>query len=156
MLGRLSLRKPIRHSLIFSQGGNLRRLSTVSLHSRLPTTVYRLQLLPKSNLSSFIKNEDSDINERVLVSDDGLVYPRVSDKLPSMCSRNIVSDLLMRFSSETNGPIFMPNTILMQDLTRLAFDQYIEEDETRKPVVISLKKGTCGIHTPMASAYIAT
>ncbi|OAG34735.1 hypothetical protein AYO21_11083 [Fonsecaea monophora] len=36
----------------------------------------------------------------------------------------------------------MPNTILMQDLTRLAFDRYLEEDETRKPVLISLKKGT--------------
>ncbi|RMZ85070.1 hypothetical protein DV738_g363, partial [Chaetothyriales sp. CBS 135597] len=104
----------------------------------LPTTVYRLQLLPKSNLSAFTKDEDPAINERVLVSDDGLIYPRVSDKLP-----------------KTNGPIFMPNTILMQDLTRLAFDQYIEEDETRKPVMISLKKGPYyGNYIPILSAYI--
>ncbi len=58
--------------------------------------------------------------------------------------------------AETNGPIFMPNTILMQDLTRLAFDQYLEEEETRKPVLISLKKGICLNHTPTATAYIAT
>merc|ERR1711939_1223947 len=125
MLGGFSLCVSMRHSLIFSKAGNLRRLSTVSLHSKLPTTVYRLQLLPNSNLSAFKKDEDSDIDERLLVSDDGLVYPRVSDKFP-----------------KTNGPIFMPNTILMQDLTRLAFDQYLEEEETRKPVLISLKKGT--------------
>ncbi|KIW75262.1 hypothetical protein Z517_12036 [Fonsecaea pedrosoi CBS 271.37] len=90
MLGRFSFCVPTRHSLVFSKPGNLRRLSSISLHSTLPTTAYRLQLFPKSNLSAFKKDEDSNSNERALVSDDGLVYPRVWDKKPSAHSFSIV------------------------------------------------------------------
>lgn len=103
-------------------------------------TVYRLQRLPKSNLSAYTKDEASDIEEQVLVSSDGLVYPRISGDIPSLCHKNLSRGLLTAISG-SNGPLFMPNTILMQDLARNAFDQYLEEDETRKPVFISMKKG---------------
>lgn len=116
-----------------------RRLTTVSLYSRLPMTVHRLQLLPKSNLSAY-KDETSDVEEQVVVSSDGLVYPWVSDKIPSLCSKTLSGVLLMD-TQGSNGSLFMPNTILMQDLARNAFDQYLEEDETRKPVFISIKRG---------------
>lgn len=36
----------------------------------------------------------------------------------------------------------------MQDLTRNTFDQYLEEDETRRPVLIRIKKGMTLDRTP--------
>lgn len=35
----------------------------------------------------------------------------------------------------------MPNTHLMQELTRDAFDAYFEQDESCKPVLVRLAKG---------------
>lgn len=47
----------------------------------------------------------------------------------------------------SNGPLFMPNTLLMQDLARNAFDQYRDEDEASRPVLISIKNGSVCNHT---------
>jgi len=41
----------------------------------------------------------------------------------------------------------MPNTLLMQELARNAFDQYHDEDETSRPVLISIAKGMVCDHT---------
>lgn len=35
----------------------------------------------------------------------------------------------------------MPNTHLMQELTRDAFDAYLEQDESCKPILVRLAKG---------------
>lgn len=40
-----------------------------------------------------------------------------------------------------NGAIFMPNTQLMQELTRDAFDAYFEQDEACRPILVRLAKG---------------
>jgi hypothetical protein len=41
----------------------------------------------------------------------------------------------------------MPNTLLMQDLARNAFDHYRDEDETSRPILISIAKGMVCDHT---------
>lgn len=99
MLNRLSLHSPLRRFLASREVKNCRRLTTVSLHSRLPTTVYRLQLLPKSNLSTYKKDETSNIDQQVLVSRDGLVYPRLSDKVSSMYYKFLSEDIAKGFFS---------------------------------------------------------
>ncbi len=119
---------------------NWRKFSTVSSHSRLPATVYRLQLLPESNLLSM---------ERIRTGRPKITFlcqvmawctlecPKKSQVCidDTVCSRT-------NSSPAFNGPLFMPNTILMQELARNAFDQYCEEDEAIRPVLISIKKGT--------------
>jgi hypothetical protein len=96
MLNKFSLRLPIRHVLASYKSKNCQSFTTVSLHSRLPATVYRLQLLPKSNLSAYMNDESSDIEEQVLVSNDRLVYPRVSDKVPSTYHKTLPRRLLTK------------------------------------------------------------
>jgi len=85
MLKKSSIRLTNRHVLA-SYGGvlkNRRGFTTVSVHTRLPATVYRLQLQQKSNLLPYGENKSGNIEDQVLVSTDGLVYPRVSQKDPS-------------------------------------------------------------------------
>ena len=59
-----------------------RRFSLISNHSSFPASLFRLQQQPKSGLFDYSKSrEDMSPEDGVLVS-DGLVYPRLSVKLP--------------------------------------------------------------------------
>ncbi|KAL2051952.1 hypothetical protein ABVK25_007867 [Lepraria finkii] len=110
--------------------GYHRRFSLISIHSSFPASLLRLQRQPESTLLDHNKTrEDTNSDDRVLVSDDGLVYPQLSMKLP--------------FS---NGATFMPNTFTMQEFVRISLDEHLENIKDGKsitePVIYSVKKGT--------------
>ena len=60
-----------------------RRFSLISIHSSFPASLFRLEQQPKSGLFDYSKSQtDVSPEDGVLISDDGLVYPRLSVKLP--------------------------------------------------------------------------
>ncbi|RVX69601.1 hypothetical protein B0A52_06665 [Exophiala mesophila] len=105
---------------------NLKRnIASISILKRVPATIYRLQQGPRSNLvAPHPEGEGIPIDE-VQLDRNGLVKTGLSLKEPLF-----------------NGAIFMPNTHLMQELTRDAFDAYFEQDESCKPILVRLAKGT--------------
>ena len=76
-------RGAFRYTSGFSHGSLVRRLSLVSIHSVFPASLLRLQLQRESKLIEH-SNSRKDMNpdNTVLVSDDGLVYPRLSAEMP--------------------------------------------------------------------------
>lgn len=77
---------------------NRRNLSLVPVHSTFPATLYRLQFRRESQLyDQKEQQEDSEIEDAVNVSKDGLVYPEVSESgtsaLPftSVLSTNMIT-----------------------------------------------------------------
>ncbi|KAL2220760.1 hypothetical protein M432DRAFT_603817 [Thermoascus aurantiacus ATCC 26904] len=108
---------------------NRRNFSLISVHSSFPATLYRFQLQPESKL--YDKNfqpEDTEIDDAVEISRDGLVCPGISD------------------TELSNGAVFMPNTRFMQELTRLSYDNYLDSvrdgHPSGDPHYLSIPKGT--------------
>ena len=63
--------------------GYHRRFTLISIHSSFPASLLRLQSQPESTLLESSKSrKDMNPDEEVLVSDDGLVYPRLSMECP--------------------------------------------------------------------------
>ncbi|MCJ1340505.1 hypothetical protein MMC09_005801 [Bachmanniomyces sp. S44760] len=112
------------------EGTVTRQFSVISINSSFPTSLLRYNSQQRSNLFDH-KNQGSDdvADDAVTVSSDGLVYPAVTKNMP--------------FS---NGAIFMPNTFMMQEIIRAAFDQYVDDVEDGKcpesPLVLWIPKGT--------------
>ncbi|KAM5445200.1 hypothetical protein MaudCBS49596_007738 [Microsporum audouinii] len=119
-----------RHPLASGMGilNTRRSFSLISIHSSFPATLYRFQLNRESRLyDKKLQQEDDEVEDAVSISEDGLVYPEVSDSL-------------------SNGAIFMPNTFFMQELTRMSVDYYLDNLADRQPPAyphyLCIPKGT--------------
>ncbi|KAI1939735.1 hypothetical protein LOZ33_006413 [Ophidiomyces ophidiicola] len=85
-----------------------RQLSTAASPRSFPATLHRLQHRRESRLYDKQLRSPADLPlDAVLVSHDGLVQPGTRTRT-------------------SPGAVFMPNTFYMQELTRTAFDEYIE------------------------------
>ncbi|KAJ5602623.1 hypothetical protein N7537_005579 [Penicillium hordei] len=102
--------------------------SYVSAHSAFPASLYRFQIHRDSRLyDKAFEQYGREAEDGVEVNADGLVYPSRTVK----CS---------------NGALFMPNTHLMQKVTRMSNDYYLEEVESGKAAAeahyLCIPKGT--------------
>ncbi|KAL2859977.1 uncharacterized protein BJX67DRAFT_335529 [Aspergillus lucknowensis] len=107
---------------------NRRALSYASSHSVSPATLYRFQVCPESKLfDKRFEQDDWEWEDGIEVARDGLVYPKISPDV-------------------SNGALFMPNTHFMQEITRRAFDNYLDAIDNGQPVAcplyLSISKGT--------------
>ncbi|CAI7595954.1 unnamed protein product [Penicillium glandicola] len=106
-----------------------RKFSLLSTHASFPATMYRYQLARKATLYDVNQDETRHRKDAVNVSSDGLVHATISKSSPY-----------------SNGPIFMPNSRLMQQMLRFDFDRYQEEIGDGKclmdPTVICVPRGT--------------
>ncbi|KAK2792143.1 hypothetical protein FQN52_003911 [Onygenales sp. PD_12] len=107
---------------------NRRSFSLVSVHSSFPATLYRFQLRRESQLyDKKLQKGDSEPEDAVNISQDGLIYPEVSDSI-------------------SNGALFMPNTFFMQELMRMFFDYYLDNladsQPSAYPHLLCITKGT--------------
>ncbi|CRL25705.1 unnamed protein product [Penicillium camemberti] len=107
---------------------NRRSFSYVSAHSSFPASLYRFQVHRDSRLyDKAFEQYGREAEDGVEVNADGLVYPSRTVK----CS---------------NGALFMPNTHLMQKVTRMSNDYYLEEVESGKAAAeahyLCIPKGT--------------
>ncbi|KAJ5457519.1 hypothetical protein N7475_008907 [Penicillium sp. IBT 31633x] len=106
-----------------------RKFSLLSTHNSFPATMYRFQLERKSTLYDATQDETRHRKDAVTVSGDGLVHARISKSSPY-----------------SNGPIFMPNSRLMQQMLRFDFERYQEDIGDGKslmdPTVICIPRGT--------------
>jgi len=60
-----------------------RRFSLISIHTTFPASLLRLQQQRESTLFEYSKRrEDMNLDDGLLVSEDGMVYPRISMELP--------------------------------------------------------------------------
>ncbi|KAF4765633.1 hypothetical protein N7455_004133 [Penicillium solitum] len=113
-----------------------RKFSLLSTHASFPATMYRYQLERKATLYDVTQDETRHRKDAVNVSADGLVHATISKSSPY-----------------SNGPIFMPNSRLMQQMLRFDFDRYQEEIGDGKalmdPTVICIPRGT-----PIPSALV--
>ncbi|OQD62337.1 hypothetical protein PENPOL_c012G10229 [Penicillium polonicum] len=113
-----------------------RKFSLLSTHTSFPATMYRYQLERKATLYDVTQDETRHRKDAVSVSADGLVHATISKSSPY-----------------SNGPIFMPNSRLMQQMLRFDFDRYQEEIGDGKalldPTVICVPRGT-----PIPSALV--
>ncbi|KAG0153001.1 hypothetical protein Pdw03_7680 [Penicillium digitatum] len=113
-----------------------RRFSLLSTHASFPATLYRYQLERKATLYDVTQDETRHRKDAVNVSADGLVHASISKSSPY-----------------SNGPIFMPNSRLMQQMLRFDFERYQEEIGDGKcpmdPTVICIPRGT-----PIPSALV--
>ncbi|KAJ5528554.1 hypothetical protein N7527_001947 [Penicillium freii] len=113
-----------------------RKFSLLSTHTSFPATMYRYQLERKATLYDVTQDETRHRKDAVNVSADGLVHATISKSSPY-----------------SNGPIFMPNSRLMQQMLRFDFDRYQEEIGDGKalldPTVICVPRGT-----PIPSALV--
>ncbi|KAJ5558046.1 hypothetical protein N7535_009536 [Penicillium sp. DV-2018c] len=107
----------------------VRMFSLISTHTSFPATMYRFQLERKATLYDVRQEETRHRKDAISVSDDGLVHANISKSSPY-----------------SNGPIFMPNTRLMQQMLRFDFERYQEEIGDGKalmdPCVICVPRGT--------------
>ncbi|OQE26985.1 hypothetical protein PENFLA_c006G07687 [Penicillium flavigenum] len=106
-----------------------RKFSLLSTHASFPATMYRYQLDRKATLYDVTQDETRHRKDAVNVSKDGLVHAAISKSSPY-----------------SNGPIFMPNSRLMQQMLRFDFERYQEEIADGKclmdPTVICVPRGT--------------
>ncbi|KAJ9488770.1 hypothetical protein VN97_g4526 [Penicillium thymicola] len=113
-----------------------RKFSLLSTHASFPATMYRYQLDRKATLYDVTQDETRHRKDAVNISADGLVHATISKSSPY-----------------SNGPIFMPNSRLMQQMLRFDFDRYQEEISDGKalldPTVICVPRGT-----PIPSALV--
>lgn len=113
-----------------------RKFSLLSTHASFPATMYRYQLERKATLYDVTQDETRHRKDAVNVSADGLVHATISKSSPY-----------------SNGPVFMPNSRLMQQMLRFDFDRYQEEISDGKalldPTVICVPRGT-----PIPSALV--
>ncbi|PLB47326.1 hypothetical protein P170DRAFT_439017 [Aspergillus steynii IBT 23096] len=112
MFKRIIHRPAVRGNNILKNRCNF---SLVSVHSTFPATLYRLQFKRESQLYDKKQQQgDSEVDDAVNVSQDGLIYPEVSESI-------------------SNGALFMPNTFFMQELTRMSFDYYLDNLADSQP-----------------------
>ncbi|OQE35221.1 hypothetical protein PENCOP_c014G04119 [Penicillium coprophilum] len=113
-----------------------RNFSLLSTHASFPATMYRYQLARKATLYDVTQDETRHRKDAITVSKDGLVHAAI-----------------MKSSPYSNGPIFMPNSRLMQQMLRFDFERYLEEIGDGKsvldPTVICVPRGT-----PIPSALV--
>ncbi|KAJ5251059.1 hypothetical protein N7489_001469 [Penicillium chrysogenum] len=113
-----------------------RKFSLLSTHASFPATMYRYQLDRRATLYDVTQDETRHRKDAVNVSKDGLVHAAISKSSPY-----------------SNGPIFMPNSRLMQQMLRFDFERYQEEIADGKclmdPTVICVPRGT-----PIPSALV--
>ncbi|KAJ6185110.1 hypothetical protein N7519_006411 [Penicillium mononematosum] len=106
-----------------------RKFSLLSTHASFPATMYRYQLDRRATLYDVTQDETRHRKDAVNVSKDGLVHAAISKSSPY-----------------SNGPIFMPNSRLMQQMLRFDFERYQEEIADGKclmdPTVICVPRGT--------------
>ncbi|KXG51850.1 uncharacterized protein PGRI_092430 [Penicillium griseofulvum] len=106
-----------------------RKFSLLSTHASFPATMYRYQLARKATLYDVTQDETRHRKDAISVSNDGLVHAAI-----------------LKSSPYSNGPIFMPNSRLMQQMLRFDFDRYQEEIGDGKslldPTVICVPRGT--------------
>ncbi|KAJ5876236.1 uncharacterized protein N7529_001820 [Penicillium soppii] len=106
-----------------------RSFSLLSTHASFPATMYRFQLSKKATLYDANQEETRYRKDGIRVSEDGLVHANISKSSPY-----------------SNGPIFMPNSRLLQQMLKFDFDHYQEETNDGKcpmdPSVICVERGT--------------
>lgn len=128
-----------------------RGFSLISIHTAFPASLLRLQQRPASTLLECSKSQDdTDPDDQVLVSDEGLIHPRLSKEWPCQCIPSLDYPCALHSYAESyavsNGPTFMPNTFTMQEFARMALDQYLESHDDggrslSEPVIYSVRKG---------------
>ncbi|KAJ5177397.1 uncharacterized protein N7500_000096 [Penicillium coprophilum] len=113
-----------------------RNFSLLSTHASFPATMYRYQLARKATLYDVTQDETRHRKDAITVSKDGLVHAAITKSSPY-----------------SNGPIFMPNSRLMQQMLRFDFERYLEEIGDGKsvldPTVFCVPRGT-----PIPSALV--
>ncbi|CAG7950233.1 unnamed protein product [Penicillium olsonii] len=113
-----------------------RGFSLLSTHTTFPATMYRFQLSKKATLYDANQEETRYRKDGIRVSENGLVHANISKSSPY-----------------SNGPIFMPNSRLLQQMLKFDFAHYQEETSDGKcpldPSVICVQKGT-----PIPSALV--
>ncbi|CAI7616503.1 unnamed protein product [Penicillium manginii] len=91
--------------------------------------MYRFQLHRNATLYDASQEETRHRKDGIKVSEDGLVHAMISKSSPY-----------------SNGPIFMPNSRLMQQILQFDFSHYQEGVDDGKPMldptVICIQKGT--------------
>ncbi|KAJ5684031.1 uncharacterized protein N7477_000376 [Penicillium maclennaniae] len=106
-----------------------RKFSLLSTHASFPATMYRYQLQRKASMYDSREEGNRSSKDAVKVSEDGLVHAMISKSSPY-----------------SNGPIFMPNSRLLQQMLRFDFKSYQEEVSDGKvsldPTVICIPRGT--------------
>ncbi|KAJ5316805.1 hypothetical protein PENANT_c016G01096 [Penicillium antarcticum] len=109
--------------------GNVRKFSLLSTHTSFPATMYRFQLERNATMYDSTQDETRYRKDGIKVSEDGLVHASISKSSPY-----------------SNGPIFMPNSRLMQQMLRFDLERYQEDVNDGKcvldPSVISIERGT--------------
>jgi hypothetical protein len=114
--------------------GNRRNLSLISIHSTFPATLYHFQTQRESRLyDKNLQQDDREFEDAVEVSNDGLVYPGITNLGAQVSFSNPRS--LLRFNIVSNGALFMPNTHFMQELTRMSYDYYMDSVQDGQPSV---------------------
>ncbi|KAE8353376.1 hypothetical protein BDV28DRAFT_133216 [Aspergillus coremiiformis] len=112
-----------------NNAGCKRQFSLISVHTKFPATMYRLQIQRNSHLFNQQEGKGGYIRDSITVSKNGLVYPMLSSSFPY-----------------SNGPVFRPNTCLMQEILRRDYDNQVEEAEasgsTIDSLVITIRKDT--------------
>ncbi|KAJ5776434.1 uncharacterized protein N7511_001445 [Penicillium nucicola] len=116
--------------------GNARKFSLLSTHSSFPATMYRFQLHRNATMYDASEDETRHRKDGIKVSEDGLVHANISKSSPY-----------------SNGPIFMPNSRLMQQMLRFDLEHYQEGIDDGKcpldPSVVCIERGT-----PIPSALV--
>ncbi|KAG6009337.1 hypothetical protein E4U21_002645 [Claviceps maximensis] len=109
-----------------------RRFNILAIHSRFPTTLTYYQAKQSSMLYDVTKRDsrpDALYHEGVRVASDGLVYPGAERE------------------SVSHGAVMYPsNTVMMQELARMYFDEYADREEVtpgiEAPHIYTVPKGT--------------
>ncbi|KAJ5851194.1 hypothetical protein N7455_011050 [Penicillium solitum] len=140
-------RNILRHAqapvLSISRLPDRRSFSYVSAHSVSPASLYRFQVHPDSRLyDKAFEQYGREAEDGVEVNVDGLVYLSRTVK----CMRNATSPYSSANLLRSNGALFMPNTHLMQKVTRMSNDYYLEVVESGKAAAeahyLCIPKGT--------------
>ncbi|OGE49285.1 hypothetical protein PENARI_c022G04929 [Penicillium arizonense] len=116
--------------------GNVRKFSLLSTHASFPATLYRFQLQRNATMYDANQDETRHRKDGIKVSEDGLVHAMISKSSPY-----------------SNGPVFMPNSRLMQQMLKFDFERYQEDIDDGKsildPTVLCIQRGT-----PVPSALV--
>ncbi|EEQ31306.1 conserved hypothetical protein [Microsporum canis CBS 113480] len=101
-----------------------RSFSLISIHSSFPATLYRFQLNRESRLyDQKLQQEHDEVEDAVSVSEDGLVYPEVSDSRTSIPNTLVLlreRNIRSRFSLLPSSP--MP----LNDLNNILTEFYLK------------------------------
>ncbi|OOF90016.1 hypothetical protein ASPCADRAFT_179909 [Aspergillus carbonarius ITEM 5010] len=108
---------------------SLRQFSLISIHTTFPATLHRFQPQRLSLLGDQYQSTQVSLQDCLHVAKDGLIYPRLLNSFPY-----------------SNGLVFNPNTVSMQELLHNDYDIYLKDLEAGEspadPHVISIPRGT--------------